>query len=142
MSKDFHEYENVAKALTVHGTSNSCSVELIEGFHRSAISRFYYSIFHQVKYYLETNRSGRFSSGPNVHAEIIILLRSGQTSQEKSLAHHMTQLRLWRNSADYDGKFRNSNPAKIAQTCEALVRDVRKIISSLVGKKPTSGVWK
>ena len=74
-----------------------------EEYNRSAISRYYYSLFGSVRLYLilvldETN----FAKGKNVHGRVCDRLTGSNDSTEKSLGKILDKLRGLRNLADYD----------------------------------------
>lgn len=74
-----------------------------EEYNRSAIIRYYYSLFCCVRLYLiivmgETN----FSKGKHVHSRICDRLKESNDSTEYSLGKRLEKLRDLRNLADYD----------------------------------------
>ena len=82
-----------------------------EEYQRSAITRYYYSIFHPVKEYYEKSFR-KILSSQNSHGTLITELENSPFEEEQKLGEMMRILRNNRNRADYSKKTINKNLAK------------------------------
>ena len=87
----------------VHDVANYLAKMDGEEYNRSAISRYYYSLFGSVRLYLifvlnETN----FAKGKDVHTRVCNRLIDSSDSTEISIGKILDKLRNLRNLADYD----------------------------------------
>lgn len=74
-----------------------------EEYVRSAISRYYYSLFGCVRIYLVVIRHEySFEYGSDVHQRVCMRLKNSTDSTEHSLGKRLEKLRELRNLADYD----------------------------------------
>lgn len=74
-----------------------------ESYDRSAISRYYYSIFCCVRMYLVlVLNEFEFASGRDVHSRICNRLIESDDDTEKALGLKLEELRQLRNDADYN----------------------------------------
>ena len=100
MSFDFNNFYKVGTHLKNHSAD--------EAYQRSAISRYYYSIFHPVKNYYEKSFRTTLSSD-NIHSNLINALEKSPFKEENILGNKLRNLRNNRNHADYrDGKLRKT----------------------------------
>ena len=75
-----------------------------EAFKRSAISRYYYSLFDPVRLYLiSVLNEGEFNYGGDFHRRISNRLISSDDNTEMALGLILEELRQLRNDADYNG---------------------------------------
>ena len=95
MSFDFKKYYNVGTHLKDYSSK--------EEYQRSSISRYYYSVYHQVKDYYEKSFRKALPSKDS-HARLIKELEDSPFEEENKLGEDMRILRNNRNEADYDKK--------------------------------------
>lgn len=95
------DFLDAARLLAGEGGNEACE--------RSAVSRAYYSSFHQARDYCVT-QGWPIGSGPDVHRQIRGHLQEAARRapnariqrQYQSVERNLHRLRLWRNQADYD----------------------------------------
>ncbi len=91
MPFDWNTFKDLAEELRLRDD---------EASKRSAISRLYYSIFHQAKNYLIDKEDYNYSENKEPHAQVWNeFIRKGKTY--KSIGENGKRLRNYRNDADY-----------------------------------------
>lgn len=91
---DFKKFSKVGDMLSKHKE---------ESFTRSAIGRYYYSIFCSTRQYLvETKNKKYFLKRKNIHKEVCEELMKSNDLTENEIGEILEQLREIRNQADYD----------------------------------------
>lgn len=90
---DFRKVNNVADFISQRDD---------EEFNRSAISRYYYSLFCCARVYLIfVMNESQFAKGNDIHKKVCERLTSSNDSTEVSLGKRLDALRQLRNRADY-----------------------------------------
>ena len=91
---DFSKFSKVGDILSTYTE---------ESFIRSAIGRYYYSIFCSARQYLvETKNKQYFLKRKNIHKEVCAELLKSNDLTENEIGVILEQLREIRNQADYD----------------------------------------
>lgn len=85
-----------------------------EAYQRSAITRYYYSVFHSAKDYFENSFRIHLSS-KDIHSTLIRELENSPFEKENKLGENLRILRNNRNHADYFKRKINKNKAKISK---------------------------
>ena len=81
-----------------------------EEFNRSAISRYYYSVFCCARLYLIlVLGENSFFDGNDIHKRVIMRLSNSNDSTEASIGYILDDLRYLRNLADYDWHEKDSS---------------------------------
>lgn len=102
MSFDWKEFQEVGDNLKK--TSS-------EAYQRSAVSRYYYSCYTPVKEYFETVIHV-IGTDENSHKAIIEGLCESNDAKENELGDALSNLRRYRNNADYHNDFKWNNTHK------------------------------
>ncbi len=93
-----------------------------EALLRTAISRGYYGVFNLVRTALQSE-GHTFSSGADVHQEVIQVLNASQDNARRKLGHALRSLRTYRNQADYNDAIDN---VAAAHNCVAVILEKLK----------------
>ena len=108
-----------------------------EAYQRSAVGRYYYSCYVPVKEYFE-NVIRAISPDENSHQAIIEDLRESNDDKEKELGEFLSNLRRYRNNADYHKSFKKNNVHKAQRTAN----DIHKLLKELINEKKKYGFFK
>lgn len=106
-----------------------------EEYLRSAISRYYYSLFNLCRFYLvNVMNEYEFDSKNNIHTKIIKRMINSNDYNEFEIGKNLKYLRNRRNNADYDLKFKctNENISNISD----ITNNSIDIINSLILNPP------
>lgn len=128
MSFDWKEFQEVGDNLK----KTPC-----ESYQRSAVGRYYYSCYTPVKEYFETVIRV-IGSDENSHKAIIEGLCESNEDKEKDLGGALSNLRRYRNNADYHKSFKQSNVNKAQRTA----KDIHKLLKKLINEKKKYGFFK
>lgn len=118
MSFDWTAYLTVAKALFDEAElyrADPAKMLLCEAQYRCCVSRAYYSAFGSARNYLvdvERNAEVLDCKGFNVHGLVIRVFREkgNRNGDCRTIANILDRLRLDRNSADYEDKWKELKP--------------------------------
>lgn len=127
MSFDWKEFHEVGDHLKQYPQ---------EAYQRSAVGRYYYSCYAPVKKYFEAV-FGVIGPNENPHKIIIEDLQKSNDEKENELGGYMSDLRGYRNNADYHGKFKPSNVKKAKKTSE----DIDDLLEVLINEKKKYGFF-
>ena len=112
--KEFHEVGNYLKQFPR------------EAYQRSAVGRYYYACYHLVKKYYE-HKFFYLGFQENPHETLIKCLRFYGNDLENDLADALSDLRDYRNKADYYQGFRHG----IFRKAEKATEDIFKLLDDL-----------
>ncbi len=96
-----------------------------EEYQRSAVGRYYYAAFGQVKKYFEEKHHISIPSN-NSHSFLINELENS-FGDEKTLGEYLRKIRRFRNYADYDNKFYVKNVG----VSEEIYNEIIKLLDNL-----------
>ncbi len=103
-----------------------------EALLRTAISRGYYGVFNLARTALQS-QGHTFSSGADVHQEVIQVLNASQDNARRKLGHDLRSLRTYRNKADYDDTI--ANVAAAHNSVAVILEELKPILIELCGRK-------
>ena len=113
-----------------------CRTQSDEAFHRTAIGRFYYSVYMQLDRYVDTwPRVLRRDRGQGLHNKTINALLYVQTTNTGPTVSDLQTLKRLRHKADYDRKY--STAARDSRRAERLARKISSRLDSLESGSPT-----
>ncbi len=116
MPFDWNTFKDLAEELRLRDD---------EASKRSAISRLYYSIFHQAKNFLIDNENYYYSENKEPHAQVWSeFIRKGKTY--KSIGENGKRLRNYRNDADYKNEI-----VRIDEVLETSFRTANNVLTYL-----------
>jgi len=130
MTFQWSEYFDLAQALT--GVSTVTVTQ--EAKLRSAISRAYYSAYHQARLYL-MGKGVQFTKSSLAHQSVAQFLSMSADRTLKSLGNDLTRLRDYRNEADYE-LVMSRNPTKIAPLAMQLAQNIITTLTSMAPANP------
>ena len=108
-----------------------------EAYQRSAVGRYYYSCYAPVRKYFEAVFRV-IRSDENPHQTIIEELQKANDEKDNELGRYMSNLRSYRNNADYHNSFRRNNVLKAEKTS----KDIDDLLEDLINEKKRYGFFK
>lgn len=107
-----------------------------EAYQRSAVGRYYYSCYAPVRKYFETVFRV-IGSDENPHKVIIEELQKANDVKDNELGGYMSDLRRYRNNADYHNSFKCNNVLK----AEKASKDIDDLLEVLINEKKKYGFF-